>query len=456
VSTTETVPTKRPWPPVWRGLFVGEETWADRFPFTIGAQQALLVLGPPRSGKTTSVVVPNVLIGPGAVVTTSTKTDVVAWTAERRAKRGRTWLFDPSGTIGPRGLTPLRWSPVSGCQDWAVANDRAHALASASRSGGGSYLADHWSERAEALLAPLLHAAALGGKTMASVLRWVLRKDVDEAVELTSGTDGHFLAADTIEGVLTTDARERSGIFSTAANLLAAYRNPAALQATIEPNFDPEAFVRSSDTVYICAPAAEQDLLAPIVIAFLEALRRLTYLRPPVCPPVLFVLDEVANIAPLPQLPSLVAEGGSQGLETVACLQDLSQARARWGPAADGFLTLFGWKMLLPGIADMRTLQLVSALAGDVDVVMRSVTETGNFLTALHTGHPRFSVTRHAERRPRLPIDEVAKIPPGFSLLLGPGTGPALLQLRPVWEDYWEKILDGTWERDVASGKFAR
>jgi type IV secretory pathway TraG/TraD family ATPase VirD4 len=284
---------------------------------------------------------------------------------------------------------------------------------------------------------------------MASVLRWVLRKDVDEAVELTSGTDGHFLAADTIEGVLTTDARERSGIFSTAANLLAAYRNPAALQATIEPNFDPEAFVRSSDTVYICAPAAEQDLLAPIVIAFLEALRRLTYLRPPGCPPVLFVLDEVANIAPLPQLPSLVAEGGSQGLETVACLQDLSQARARWGPAADGFLTLFGWKMLLPGIADMRTLQLVSALAGDVDVVMRSVTAT----YGVHGGS---SVTRHAERRPRLPIDEVAKIPPGFSLLLGPGSGPALLQLRPVWEDYWQKILDGTWERDVASGKFAR
>ena len=84
----------------------------------------------------------------------------------------------------------------------------------------------------------------------------------------------------------------------------------------------------------------------------------------------------MANIAPLPQLPSLVAEGGSQGLETVACLQDLSQARARWGAAADGFLTLFGWKMLLPGIADMRTLQLVSALAGDVDVVMRSVTAT--------------------------------------------------------------------------------
>ncbi len=162
----------------------------------------------------------------------------------------------------------------------------------------------------------------------------------------------------------------------------------------------------------------------------------------------LFVLDEVANIAPLPQLPSLVAEGGSQGLETVACLQDLSQARSRWGPAADGFLTLFGWKMLLPGIADMRTLQLVSALAGDVDVVMRSVTAT-------YGAHPGSSVTRHAERRPRLPIDEIAKIYPGFSLLIGPGSGPALLMLRPAWDPFWRHILDGGWEDVVRSGRYA-
>jgi hypothetical protein len=110
--------------------------------------------------------------------------------------------------------------------------------------------------------------------------------------------------------------------------------------------------------------------------------------------------------------------------------------------------------MLLPGIADMRTLQLVSALAGDVDVVMRSVTETGNFFTAMHSGHPRFSVTRHAERRPRLPIDEVAKIPPGFSLLLGPGSGPALLRLVPAWQGFWQHILAGGWEQDVKSGRY--
>jgi hypothetical protein len=52
-------------------------------------------------------------------------------------------------------------------------------------------------------------------------------------------------------------------------------------------------------------------------------------------------LDEVANIAPLQELPQIASEGGGQGLTLLAALQDLSQARARWGKAADGFLTLF-------------------------------------------------------------------------------------------------------------------
>jgi len=82
------------------------------------------------------------------------------------------------------------------------------------------------------------------------------------------------------------------------------------------------------------------------VVAFLETVRRATYARGTAWPPVLFVLDEVANIAPLPNLPALVSEGGGQGLVTLACLQDLSQARARWGEAAEGFLTLFGVKLL--------------------------------------------------------------------------------------------------------------
>ena len=308
-APVEVVPAQEPWP----GWFMGAWLPHPGGPMFSGPQTALLVLGPPRSGKTTSVVVPNVLTAPGAVVTTSTKDDVVAWTAKARALRGRAWLFDPSGTVAPGALTSLRWSPLSGCERWSIAVARAHALASAAQPARGLVDSGHWTERAEALLAPLFHSAALGGRSMASVLRWVQRRDLQEALELASAAGGNELAADTIQGVMGTEDRERSGIFSTAANILAAYRLPEALESASQPNFDPEAFVRSSDTIYICAPASEQEHLAPVAVAFLDMLRRAVYARGPGWPPVAFVLDEVANIAPLPGLPALVSEGGARG-----------------------------------------------------------------------------------------------------------------------------------------------
>lgn len=220
----------------------------------------------------------------------------------------------------------------------------------------------------------------------------------------------------------------RSGIFSTGAGVLAAYRSPAAVAVAATPNFEPDAFVRSSDTIYIAAPADAQDQLAPLVVAFLDRLRRATYRREAGWPPVLWALDEVANIAPLPNLPSIISEGASQGLVSLVCLQDLSQARQRWGAAADGFLTLFAWKLILPGIADHATLQLVSALAGDHDVVRYSRTRSASVLV-----QPTNTVTTSTERRPLLPPNAIAFQQPGTALAIGPHHPPEAIALVPCW-----------------------
>jgi type IV secretion system protein VirD4 len=56
----------------------------------------------------------------------------------------------------------------------------------------------------------------------------------------------------------------------------------------------------------------------------------------------LLMLDEAANIAPLPELTAMLSEAGGQGLQAVVVLQDMSQARRRWPRDADGMLSLFG------------------------------------------------------------------------------------------------------------------
>ena len=310
-----------------------------------------------------------------------------------------------------------------GCQAWDEAVARAHVLALAARPTPSTHDV-HWVERAQALLAPLFHAAALAGGDLAVVLSWLHRRELVVPLSLLSDK-GAGRAADLLAGVAHTDGRELSGIFSTADGLLSAYRTDAALQAARDPNFDAAAFVVGTDTVYLCAPASAQALHAPLVVALLDQVRSAVYRAQP-SPPMLFALDEVAQIAPLPDLASTVAEGGSQGLVVMACLQDLSQARARWGVAAEGFLTLFTHKVVLPGIADLATLRSVSALAGEVDVMVESVTV--NWDVVLPKDHSRTYSTR---RQPRLPVDAVARFSPGNALLIS-GTNLSWVRLPPV------------------------
>ncbi len=397
-----------------------------------GPQQAVLVLGPPRAGKTTAVAIPNVLCAPGPVIATSTKPDLLAATLAARAQLGRCWLFDPSGTTSNLpGLTRLRWSPVAAATTWDESLVLARAMTRAARPVGRHGESAHWTERAEALLAPLLHAARLSDAGIESVLRWVLRQDLDAPQAVLAG-HGVDVGSDVLAGIAATDPREQSGIWSSTAGVLAAYRSDAVLDNSAAVNFDPTSLIDTSDTVYICASARQQDLVAPIVVAFLEQARAGCYSAWGMStsrPPLTLVLDEVANIAPLPDLPALVSEGGSQGVLTLACLQDLSQARARWGPAADGFLSLFGTKLVLPGIGDLSTLELVSRLGGEIDVPARSVSRAP-WWTGTGGGE---TVTWSNHRQRRLPVDAVSQQPLGTAVLLAGAQTPEQVGLPPWW-----------------------
>ncbi len=393
-------------------------------------EHAALVLGPPRSGKSSGLVVPNVLAAPGPVVSTSTKPDVLAATLAVRRRLGRCWLLDPTGTVAtPEGVTALRWSPVVAARSWDEALVVTRALTGAARpdSRGGEAL--HWTERAEALVAPLLHAAALAGLDMRQVVTWVLTHDLTTPRATLSGHRA-ALGAAVLDGLDKSDQREMSGIWSTAASVLAAYRSEAVLASAGEPNFDPAGFSAGRDTVYICAPAERQELVAPIVVAFLAALRSEAYARDAAGAarpgPLLLALDEVANIAPLPDLPATVSEAGSQGVTVLACLQDLSQARHRWGARADGLLTLFGTKVVLGGVADQATLELVSRLGGEVDVP-RPAASRGTWW------HPSTTESWSLHRQRRLPVDAIRELPAGQAVVLAGADPPARVGVDGWW-----------------------
>ena len=129
----------------------------------------------------------------------------------------------------------------------------------------------------------------------------------------------------------------------------------------------------------------------------------------------------MANIAPLPELPALVSEGGSQGVLVLACFQDLSQARTRWGPAADGFMSLFGTKLILPGVGDVSTLRAVVELCGYHDVPTRTSNRSGL----------RTNLSYSWRRQPRLTAELIRKGLPGAALVIDGRAPASWLQLVP-------------------------
>jgi type IV secretion system protein VirD4 len=412
---------------------------------TADPEHAVLVLGPPRSGKTSSVVIPAMLAAAGAAVSTATKPDVLEATWRARAQLGQVWLFDPSGEAGelPREIRRLCWSPVAAAPTWDAALIMARAMAACTTPGRGTTNEQHWRERSTALLAPLLYAANLNDRPIAEVLRWVLRQDLGPAA-LTLEDHDAAIANDVLVGIAKTDARERSSIFSATAGVLAAYNADATRRAAASPNFDAARFANSHDTIYITAPAHKQALCAPLVVGLLEQIRHATYANARNAGlPVFLCLDEVANIAPIHDLPALVSEAGGQGLHVMACLQDLSQARERWGQdAADGFLSLFQTKLILNGIAEPRTLEALSLALGEYDrqLVSYTLAHSQSERWFPPPGSESESATYHTQRHRTLPPGEIARLPEGHALLLR-GTNWGLLRLTPWYRtEPWASV----------------
>jgi type IV secretory pathway TraG/TraD family ATPase VirD4 len=404
-------------------------------------EHAVLLLGPPRSGKTTRVMVPAVLSHDGPAVSASTKPDVLSATGAARSRLGRVWEFDPTGEYAVLGSDQqLRWSPVTSASTWDGALLIARSMVTGSGVGAGTNDSTHWSKRATQLLAPLLHAASLAALDIGTVAAWVVRHDLASPTTILERSRA-LLAAGVLQGLANTEARERSSILSAAADALDAYSSTGALAVARDPNFDAGRFVRSRDAIYVHAPAEHQALAAPLVCGLLSEVRAAAYQahRDRQLPrPVLFALDEAANIAPLSDLPQIASEGGGQGLQLLAAFQDLSQARGRWGHAADGFLTLFGSKLIRPGIADRGTIEAVSVALGEYDRQLVSRTRTrpqpGLFSSPGQAGYPPVQVgeTVTTQRQRVLSPGEVANIPGGQALHLD-GVAWQVLTTTPAY-----------------------
>jgi len=408
------------------GTSHGRRVWAS-------VEDSILLIGPPRSGKGTHIVINSILDAPGAVVTTSTRPDNLTATLRARQRRGPVAVFDPQHLA--EGLPAgMRWSPVRGCEQPLTAMIRATGLAAGTGlSGGGVDNGGFWEGKTRSALQGLLHAAALDGRSPAELFRWTL--DPTAAADAVAILNSNPLAAtgwaESLDAMIESDPRTRDSIWQGVSLALGALADPRVLDA-VSPRageeFDPEAFLRESGTLYLLATGsgagASSALVAALVEDLVETARHLAARSPGarLDPPALLALDEIGNLAPLPSLPVLMAEGGGTGITTMPVLQSLAQAREKWSEnAATAIWDASIVKIILGGASGSRDLQDLSTLIGDRDESTDSQT-VGD--------HGSRSSQRSVRRVAIMPPDVIRTFPYGTALVLLRSAPPIVTRMR--------------------------
>jgi type IV secretory pathway TraG/TraD family ATPase VirD4 len=342
---------------------------------------------------------------------------------------------------------------VPQCTDFQKATRLAHHLVSLSDLMSVTQ-GDFWQSAAADLLGPLLHAAAIGRSGIEDVMGWLS----DPRSSLTASPDGRptiafgtalatldgarnhdaQIAARTLRGATVGTAAETMLSFCTTARVaLKVFSTRAGVQSTRQqPGIDFDRLIDSDDTLYIVGTEDVQDELRPIFVGLIDALLVRVGERVQqgerASKPLLLLLDEAANSAPLTKLPQYAATLRSRDVQLVTIFQDYGQVIRRWGrDNARSILNNHVARVLLPGMADPELLEVFSNLLGERQAVNTTISEGSH--------GPSTSETHRWERL--APVNELRTLPAGHAVLIHDNTPPAKVRLRPFYrESEWQDL----------------
>ncbi|SRR6266508_3852352 len=441
------------WPPVppfdldlRRRIFLGwdaqdgyKRCWSE-------PEDSVGIVGPPRYGKTSGLIIPSIMWWEGPLVCTSTRGDILGFTGNRRRAvagpyGGGVYVYDPFGSEFPQ--LSLRWSPLADCHDPSVCYRRVAAMTAV--AGQGVQDGDHWRAGAAGILRAYFHAAALEGLPLATVRRWLASQETRDptAILRLSGSPG-AMWADDLDAVRLLGDRERGSFYSVARNTLEATSEPTVLRSCETTDLNIDAFLASRSSLFIIGPSHQQQAIAPLMAGLVDSIaHRAAELAAKqggrLDPPLLLALDEIANIAPLQSLPSLVSEGGGRGIITMWATQSLAQLRNRYGDDQQAaILAATTAKLIFGGLSNGEDLQNISSWAGEerqTTTSMHVAPQNGMPVGQTGVGGPMQAGQSHTVSSiflPVLPINAIQMLPPFHAWLFWRSERPRQVEARPA------------------------
>jgi type IV secretion system protein VirD4 len=425
----------------WR---VGRSRGMDVY---VSIEDSVALEGPPRSGKGYRVLISAILDWTGPLITTSTTNDNLTATMRMRQRRGDVRVFDPQGLSGI--ARPLRISPIAGCEDPLVAMQRGTAIITGTALGT-SQTNGEWAQAAGVVLGRLLHAAAVGGRSIADIYDWGSSPALARAAVGVLRSDGAPGWGDSLEATISGDEKLASSIWFGVQGAVAPLAVPqirdSLMPTTADPAFDPRAFLDDANTLYLIGSASGASAMGGWLSAVLDDIVEVARIRALASPgsrlphPLGLILDEIVNMFRWGNLPRIMADGGGRGICTFVVLQALSQAETAWSRAeADTIWAAATAKVILGGASHVDHLRDIEALLGN-----RETRRTNRSWSTRETGH---STSEHRERVPLMSVDEIRRMPHDTGLLAYRNRRGVLLELTG-----WDERSDA---RDIRTEKAA-
>ena len=364
----------------------------NRFGVTLypGPEDVCTHIWGPRVGKTTCVIIPQILAARGAVLTTSNKRDVVDETRAYRAEKGTVSVFDPQGValeLPSWYYDPLTWvrsarpsatralADTPGSPDAAARQDalaellgsdfvsrmehsaqetKAAMLANifaTSTTGENARRDPFFDPMGERLITGFIIAAAAAELPLPILYTWATDTSNQQPVHLLQ-EHGFEAWSSALKAQYTAPDKQRGGVFATAANMLGclAYAEIHPWISRLgehdtRPEFDPDAFAaEQAPTLYSLSMEGVGEcgaLVTALTVAVTDALVDAATATPksidPPLPagrlrvPATYALDEAANVVRWKDLPNLYSHFGSRGILVSTILQSWSQGEECWG-----------------------------------------------------------------------------------------------------------------------------
>ncbi|MGW3255205.1 type IV secretory system conjugative DNA transfer family protein [Streptomyces fungicidicus] len=412
------------------GILLGN-LQGSRHEVRMGFEDVAVAIMAPRSGKTTSLAIPSMLGAPGPVLLTSNKAAGDAFTTayEARARAGVVWTMDPQQIA--HAAREMWWNPLASATTLDGANRLAgHFLAA---SVDASQQGDFWSKAGSNILSQLLLAAALDERPITDIMQWLAFPADRTPLDILRDHDFAAVAAQ-LKGTVEGPPETRDGIYETARQYASALLN-AEIAAWVTPQkdvpeFRPEQFVTSTDTLFLLSKDGGGGASALIAACADSVMRAATAQAERaggrLDPPMLAILDEAANVCKISDLPDLYSHLGSRGIIPITILQSYRQGQKVWGDAGmDAMWSASTVKVIGSGIDDPDFADKLSRLIGDHDV---ETTSTSHSESGKST-----SVSMRQERI--LPADAIRALPKGTALCFATGMRAAMLDLRPWYRE---------------------